>query len=90
MVSIIENWAAVEGVVLSVSENPALKDYILLELELKKTNNIESFPNLAKADEGNVIRINVRPGQLESNKIKPGDRLSCKVRKAFGQVYFIQ
>lgn len=90
MVSIIENWASVEGVVRSISESPVLKDYLLLELELKKTNDVESYPNLAKADEGNIIRINVRPDQIEDQKIKPGDTFSCNVRKAFGQVYFVQ
>jgi hypothetical protein len=90
MVSIIENRASIEGVVLSISENPALKGYLLFELELKRSNEVESFPNLAKADEGNIIRINVRPDQLADKKIKPGDTFSCNVRKAFGQVYFVQ
>ena len=90
MVSIIENWASVEGIVRAIYDNPVLEGYLLLELELQKTNDVQSFPNLAKADEGNIIRINVRPDQLDDKHLEPGNSFTCNVRKAFGQVYFVQ
>ncbi len=90
MVSIIENWVSIHGIVKSVNETSGLKEYFQVTLELQKTTDIEGFPNLAKADEGSVININARPEQIEKYQIKSGSTLSCKGRKAFGQVYFIE
>jgi len=90
MVSIIENWASIEGVIISLYENPDLQGFYIIELDLQRSEDEGGFPNLAKADEGKIIRINIRQEQLETMNIKPGDPLRATVRKAFGQVYFIR
>jgi hypothetical protein len=90
MVNIIENWASIQGTVKSVIEAASPKGYLQVELDLEKSTDVENLPNLARADEGGTIRINVKPGQISAYDIKPGSRLEGKVRKAFGQVYFLE
>jgi hypothetical protein len=90
MVSIIENWASIEGVIVSLYENPDLQGFYIIELDLQRSEDEGGFPNLAKADEGKVIRINIRREQLETMDIKPGNPLRATVRKAYGQIYFIR
>ena len=90
MVTIIENWAEIEGTVKSILGNPALSEYTIVNLELAASAEVESFPNLARADEGSTIRINVRTADLEHHGILPGQKLRCVVRKAAGQMYFIK
>jgi hypothetical protein len=51
---------------------------------------VENFPNLAKADEGTIITVNLRPEQLTENNLEKGSHLSATVRKAFGQQYFME
>lgn len=90
MVSIIENWASIQGEIKSVSSHPGSKGYLEVDLALKEALDIDGFPNLAKADEGNTIHINVKPEQLRLLNIKAGKPLCSKARKAFGQVYFLE
>lgn len=89
MVNIIENWVSIEGMVKSVKEQPALKGYYEVAVELAKTYDVEGFPNLARADEGHIIHLNVKPEQIASYDIKQGKIICGKARKAYGQVYFM-
>ena len=90
MVNIIENWTSIRGLVKSVSDSAEPQGYYLVTLELQKSEEIEGFPNLAKADEGSSINIQVKPEQIGKYAIKPGNSLHCKARKAVGQVYFLE
>ncbi|MEJ7913840.1 MAG: hypothetical protein WKF70_11845 [Chitinophagaceae bacterium] len=89
MVSIVPNRSSIEGVVCSIQPNLDLKGYIVLELALSCSVNVEDYFNLAKADEGSIIRINVKADHLDS-QLKPGDTFSGDIRKAPGHVYFLQ
>ncbi len=90
MVSIIENWARIEGVVVGIANNLRLPGYVLLEVELKNSFEVESFPNLAKADEGQLIQVNVKKIGLEAHGISLNATISCTVRKFFGRLYFMK
>ena len=89
MVSIIENKAKIEGTVKAINENAGPQGYCQVEVELHKSNEVEGYPNLAKADEGSVITINVRPEQISECNIQVSCDLSAKVRKVFGQQYYM-
>jgi hypothetical protein len=84
---IIENYAKVRGVVKSVKVNPKLSGYHQIHLDLI---DIESFPNLAKADEGKVIKVNIPSTDIEKKPLKKDQKLALVVRKERGQVYFIR
>lgn len=87
---IIENYAKVRGVVKSVRVNPKLSGYHQIQLDLIDTKDIESFPNLAKADEGKVIKVNIPSTDIEKKPLKKDQKLALVVRKERGQVYFIR
>ena len=87
---IIENYAKVRGVVKSVKVNPKLSGYHQIQLDLIDTKDIESFPNLAKADEGKVIKVNIPSTDIEKKPLKKDQKLALVVRKERGQVYFIR
>lgn len=70
MVNIIENYAYAEGVVRSITQNDKLPGYHQIELELRTSKNIGSFPNLAKADEGKTILVNIKNEDLEKKKYR--------------------
>ncbi len=88
MVSIVPNSSSVEGVVCSIQPNLDLNGYFVLEVELTCSQDVEDYFNLAKSDEGSIIRINVKADSLYC-QMKPGDIFSGKIRKAPGQVYFV-
>jgi hypothetical protein len=90
MVNIVENWAQIHGVVESIVENPKLSKYSLVNLDLKGSAPVGSFPNLARADEGKTIKMNVMTSELGTHGIRRGATISCIVRKAYGQVYFMK
>ena len=90
MVSIIENWASIKGKILSINPNEKLLEYSLVTVLLEKANDIDGFPNLAKQDVGNEIKINIKTSELNKRNIAVDKELSFDARKAFGQVYFIR
>lgn len=88
MVNIIENWAEISGTIKNIVNNPDLEGYLQLQIMLEKTKDIEPYPNLARADEGEVIRVNISRVVAESAKPTPGAVFKATVRKAAGQIYF--
>jgi hypothetical protein len=90
VVNIIENRAKVEGTVKSVSENKGPDGYMQVEVDLKRSSDVEGYPNLAKADVGSKITVNVKKDDIAPHSFRPGKQFSSEVRKAFGQVYFLQ
>jgi len=90
MVTIIENYARVQGIVKSIKENAKVVGYHQIEFKLQESEDIQSFPNLAKADEGKVIKINLTSEQLKDHKPKRNQQFSTTVRKAKGLVYYMK
>lgn len=88
MVAIIQNKAKIEGRVNAIQEN-AQPGYCQIQVELYNSNDIDHYPNLAKADEGSVITINATPKQVADCKISIGNEFCANVRKVFGQQYFM-
>ncbi len=90
MAQIIENWAGVSGKVSVIRDHPTMAGYKQISLRLEKSCALEGFPNLAQADEGSDIWINVRAEALEDSGAREGEPFAAEVRKAFGQVYFLR
>jgi hypothetical protein len=88
MVNIIENKAKINGKVNAINDNGP-SGYSQIEVELQNSDEVGGYPNLAKADEGSVITINVKPQQISDANIVVGNNLSATVRKVFGQKYFM-
>jgi len=90
MVNIIENYAYAEGIVRSIKQHDKLPGYHQIELELQGSKSIGSFPNLAKADEGKTILVNIKNEDLERKKIQVDQPFSSEIRKASPHVYFMK
>ncbi len=89
MVGIIENQSVIEGSVAKITQVPDEQGYYHLQVKLEHSAAVGSLPNLAQADEGTLILIKVSPQQWVSLSAARKGLVSCKVRKAFGQVYFM-
>ena len=90
MAPIVENWAKVSGTVKSLTDHPTMEGYKQITLALKESKEVGEFPNLAKADEGTDILINVRAEDMDKADAAEGEHFTGTVRKAFGQVYFLK
>lgn len=90
MVTIIENKACIKGVIKHVSESADPRDFHQISVALQNSFEMDGYPNLAKADEGREIKIKVQKSFLDEKNLKPGDEVELPVRKAFGQIYFVQ
>jgi len=88
MVNIIENWAIINGTIKNVSDNPKLRGFTTLKVLLEKSTDVSPYPNLAKADEGSLISINIRTTNSDKEKLLPGMEFNGTVRKSIGQIYF--
>lgn len=90
MVNIIENWAKIEGLVKNISENTDLDGYKTITIMLTNSKEVSSYPNLAKIDEGNLIKINIPEADYLTNKIEVNKKFTGTVRKAPKQIYFLK
>lgn len=90
MVNIIENKALIEAEVIGIDHVSKPKGYIRLTARLLKSSDMEGYPNLAQADEGSIIHINVRPDQFKDYKLKSGSRFSATVKKSLAQQYYME
>jgi hypothetical protein len=93
MVSIIENYAKVEGEIVEITDHPRRAGYLLMKLALKRSKPLEGFPNLAAADEGSTISIVIKKDAKEAAITRQRDlkrAFSATVKKVAGQEYFIK
>ncbi|MEP7322877.1 MAG: hypothetical protein ABI761_13200 [Saprospiraceae bacterium] len=88
MVTIIENWSKITGIVRGESPHPKITGFIQLKVTLEKSQAVKEFPNLALSDSGKEILVNI-PVEFPM-KFKKGDKFQSTVRKVFGQEYFIK
>ena len=90
MVSIIENRSLIKGEIISVSADTDARGFTEVIFRLAGAGDLKGYPNLAKDDEGKEIRVKVQKAYLEHSGMKEGDTAEFSVRKAFGQIYFLQ
>ena len=87
-VPIIENWADVKGELLDTYPSPAVDGFVTLELKVNDVENVEGFKNPLDDKKGEVIRVNVKEDVIQDMDLKPGARLSCRVRMAGPKKFF--
>ncbi len=87
MVSIRPNQACIGGTVKGKCVGP--EGYLQLELQLASSDDVDSMPNMARADVGNIILVNYKQDQLPSCDTEEGKFINLTVRKAPGQQYFV-
>ncbi len=90
MVSIIENYADIAGKIVALTEHPTRAGYLQMKVALKKSKPVDGFPNLAQADEGTTIAINVKKEEADTEKLQAKRSFSAVVKKVAGQEYFIK
>jgi hypothetical protein len=73
-----------------LTDHPTRPGYLQVKVALKKSKPVEGFPNLAQADEGTTIAINVKKEEADTDKFIAKKSFSAVVKKAAGQEYFIK
>lgn len=79
---IIENWSDIEGVVTAVHPSSDVPGFAAVELRPSTVQPVEGFPNLLEDTESKPMIVLVPEALQESSRIRPGDVLSCRVRRA--------
>ena len=89
MVNIIENKAKIKGTIKDIEKTSSIQGYCELQVKLDKSENVEGYPNLAKADEGSVILITMHSEEIAMRNLEEGKSFHAIVKKVFGQKYFV-
>jgi hypothetical protein len=89
MVNIIENKAKIKGTIKCIEKTSTPQGYCELQVKLEESDDVEGYPNLAKADEGSVILINLHSEEIAMRNLKEGESFHAIVKKVFGQKYFV-
>jgi hypothetical protein len=90
MVNIIENWSAIKGIIISIKKSKKMEDYFQCTLKIKSSDDIDLFPNLAKADIGKNILVNIPSTMKEAVLNSLENEEPIIVRKFLGLEYFIR
>jgi hypothetical protein len=85
-VSMIENWAIIQGLVQAISESRELDGFDLVDVLVENVETVEGYPNLVKSylDEANEPRLPVlMPVEtVVDYHIEVGVIVECRVRRA--------
>jgi hypothetical protein len=85
-VSMIENWAFIQGLVQAVSESQDLAGFDLVDVLVENVEPVEGYPDLIRTylDEEDEPRLPVlMPAELVVEyAIETGVLLECRVRRA--------
>ena len=88
-VSIIENWALVEGAVARLEAPEDLPEFTGVIMRVDDVQPVEGFPNLLAEAVGSDLRVLIRSEQVRELGVSRGDLLRCRVRKAAGSRVFV-
>lgn len=87
-VSIIENWALVQGEVARLELLEDLTDFTDVIMRVDDVQPVEGFPNLLAEAAGSDLQVLIPSDQVQELGVSPGDVLRCRVRKAAGSRVF--
>jgi hypothetical protein len=82
VVSIIENWVLVFGIVTGLSLTGEPGSDPALTVRVEQVRSVAEFPNLLQAQPGDQIEIQVRRSQLEAADELLGKKVVLRVRRA--------
>ena len=89
MVAIIPNRAELEGRIVSVKKERGRDDFHKLKLQLKGVTLLKGLDTLVDLQAKNEVNVLIASEIVKRKKIKKGLVISCMIRKAVGEDYFI-
>lgn len=86
MVSVIENWAQLEGTVREVRPDPELPDQLVAVVDVDAVEPVEDdegnpFPNLFADAAGGSVELHVPAAPAADHELAPGRRISARVKR---------
>ena len=81
-VQIPENWADVKGKLLDSYPSKVAEGFVTLEVKASGVKGVEGFKNFLEDKKEEVIYVNVPEALAQSMELKPGAKVSCRVRVA--------
>lgn len=87
MVSVVENWTDMEGIVLSFKQSEAFPKFLKVELKIEKTRDVRGFPNLLGNTKGKTLSIYVPVDLATKLQLETGIRISFRARGGMREVF---
>ena len=82
MVTIIENWTEVVGIVVALLPSPTRDGFLEMELNVEEVRPVADFPNLVQARPGENITVLIRTSQVADSRPKAGTEVDLRLRAA--------
>ncbi|MBE9636908.1 hypothetical protein [Salipiger mangrovisoli] len=79
---IVENWAYLIGVIMSVLPSPQMADFYEVHIRLEASEKVVDFPMLVQGAPGDEIVILARTGQISAPDAAAGKAFAARVRAA--------
>jgi hypothetical protein len=87
MVSVIENWTDMEGIILSIRQSETLSNFMEAEVMVEKANDIEGFPNLLKNTLGETATVFIPKDLATKLHLNKGLRISFRARGGMNKIF---
>lgn len=85
---IVENWADIEGELVSIDPHPSLPNFVTGSVRVKKVQNVGSFPNLFIATQGQIIPISIPADLARQRGIALNAQFSGRIRSGgLGKIF---
>jgi transcription termination factor Rho len=88
MVAAIENWSDLVGRVRHISNHDPGTDFTTIAVDVEQVDDVKGFPNLLADVNHTTVHIAVRDDRLRRLRLKTGDRIRCRTRRARGNRLF--
>jgi hypothetical protein len=88
MVQVIENRAALRGLVESVAPHPTLQGYSTITVTPTEVADVAGFPNLFASNAPRSIVMHVQSDRIDQLGLAAGDEISAQIRLAGPQNVF--
>jgi len=81
LVSIVENWAIVVGLVAGITTVEPKSNFMDLKVEVQRVENLESYPNLINKHVGDEVTIRVQANQIAAVDNLVDTQVKIRVRR---------
>ena len=86
MVSVIENWAQLDGTVREVRPDPELPDQLVAVVDVDAVESVEDdegklFPNLFADAAGTSVEVRVPAAPASDQQLASGCKISARVKR---------
>ena len=89
MVSIIPNWAELEGEVVRVEPSDRYPGFTAVHVRVQEVTPVEGFPDLLKESRGQVVPVLVRNDLAATTELDVGLLVTCRARRADRRTVFV-